>query len=135
MRHLRHQPLLIWTIVLALLLALLVVGVVNRGDAPAPRAATPLAETGASGAEELLRRLPAVHATIESGTYADWITEYATFARGEAASHRADNPAAWNDVLSAVAAAEGTDPQDRPALLGALAELNAAVFALVRSYR
>jgi len=135
MRHLRHQPLLISTIVLAALLALLTVGVVNRGDVTTPKAAVPLAQTGASGAEELLRRLPSVHATIEAGTYPEWIAEYAAFARSEAAEHRDDDTVAWNAVLAAVSAAEEADPQDRPALLGVLGELNSAVFALARSYR
>lgn len=135
MRHLRHQPLLVWTIVLVLLLGLLVVGIANRGGTVAPKAATPLTQTGASGAEELLRRLPAVHATIEAGTYPEWIAEYAAFARSEAAEHRDDDTEAWNTVLAAVSAAEEADPQDRPALLGVLSELNSAVFSLARSYR
>lgn len=135
MRHLRHQPLLIWTLVLLALLALLGIGLAGRGDAPMPQAATPLSRTGASGAEELLRRLPEVHATIEAGTYDAWIDEYATFARERAAAHRDDDPVAWNAVLAAIAVAEDADPQGRPALLGALSELNTAVFSLARSYR
>lgn len=135
MRLLRHQPLLVWTIVLTLLLGLLVVGIANRDGASTPKAAVPLAQTGASGAEELLRRLPAVHATIEAGTYPEWIADYAAFARSEAAEHRDEDTQAWNAVLSAVSAAEETDPQDRPALLGVLSELNSAVFSLARSYR
>ena len=135
MRHLRHQPLLIWTIVLALLLGLLGLGLSRSDTTSAPAAAVPLSETGASGAEELLRLLPGVHATVEAGTYPEWIANYAELARSEAADHRADDPAAWNAVLAAVATAEDTDPQNRPALLGALGDLNTSVFALVRSYR
>jgi hypothetical protein len=135
MRHLRHQPLLIWTLVLVALLALLGIGLAGPGDVATPQAAVPLSATGASGAEELLRRLPEVHATIEAGTYAEWIDGYATFAREQAAEHRDDDQAAWNAVLAAVDLAEASDPQDRPALLGALSELNTAVFSLVRSYR
>jgi hypothetical protein len=135
MRFLRHQPLLLWTLVLVALLGLLVVGVATRGTVAVPETVKPLAATGASGAEELLRRLPSVHATIESGRYQEWIDEYATLARAEAAEHRSDDEAAWNAVLAAVSVAETSDPQDRPALLGALTDLNSAVFALVRSYR
>jgi len=135
MRHLRHQPLLVWTLLLVVLLGLLGLGLSERGTVSAPEAARPLSATGASGADELLRRLPSVHATVEAGTYPDWIAEYAALARAEAADHRDDDAVAWNAVLAAVSVAEATDPQDRPALLGALEELNAAVFALARSYR
>lgn len=135
MRHFRHQPLLIWTISLTLLLGLLIIGVRSADDVTVPQAAVPLMQTGASGAEELLQRLPVVHSTIEAGTYSEWIAEYAAFARAEAAEHREDNTVAWNAVLAAVSSAEESDPQDRPALLGVLAELNSAVFSLVRSYR
>jgi len=135
MRYLRHQPLLVWTLVLVTLLGLLAIGVLNRDGTPAPKAAVPLAATGASGAEELLRRLPSVHATIEAGTYPEWVAEYAAIARGEAAEHRDENAVAWNAVIVAVSAAEEADPQNRPALLGVLSELNAAVFNLARAYR
>lgn len=135
MRHLRHQPLLIWTLVLAALLTVLGVGVLTAGDDTAERVAVPLERTGHDAAEELLRRLPSVHATIESGEYASWIAEYAAYARTEAAAHREERPETWNAVVAAVAAAEEADPQNRPVLLGRLENLNTAVFALVRSYR
>jgi hypothetical protein len=131
----RHQPLLVWTLVLTVLLTVLAVGALAGGDATESRAVVPLAQTGASAAEELLRRLPGVHATIEAGTYPAWIEDYAAYARAEAAEHRAENPQAWNSVVAAASAAENVDPQARPVLLGAVENLNSAVFALVRSYR
>lgn len=135
MKLLRHQPLLVWTLVLVSLLVVLGVGLLDGSDPARTDGVAPVAETGHVAAEELLARIPAVHATIEAGTYPDWIAEYADFARKEASEHRDENPAVWNAVVAAVSSAESVDPQDRPRLLGALSELNSAVFALARSYR
>lgn len=135
MKLFRHQPLLVWTLVLVSLLAILGVGLLDGSGSSREDRVEPMAETGHVAAEELLARLPAVHATIEAGTYPDWIAAYADFARKEASEHRDENPAVWNAVVAAVSSAESADPQDRPRLLGALSDLNSAVFSLARSYR
>jgi len=135
MRLLRHQPLLVWTLVLLFLIGLLLTGLTRGPGGTEPLPARPIAATGYSAAEDLLGRLPGAYGALASGSWQTWLEEFAVTARLEAGEHRSEDDAAWSAVLGAVAGIEEVDPEDRSTLLGALEVLNGAVMNLLRSYR
>ena len=134
MRALRHQPFLIWTVVLAVLVGFAVTGLVTD-EQVAPRVVSGAPERADAAA--LLENLPALTEAIGSGTIADWIAETReTFDRGVGATKDLPTGDAWSSVATALDDLErAVGTNDRTETLQASGAYSSAVMALVRSSR
>jgi hypothetical protein len=136
LRHLSHQPLLIWTLVLVVLVTLTTVGLSDSGTTDRPGVAAPRAQTGWTDAQQLLEMLPGANAALASGTFASWLSDFRAVAVVAAADHTTDGKVElWEDVVDTSKDISTIDFEDRALMLGGLERLNTAVLALVRAYR
>lgn len=136
LRHLSHQPLLLWTLVLVLLVTLTTVGLSSDDTQDRPGTAQPRVETGWGDAQQLLEMLPGANAALASGTFATWLSDFRAVAVTGAGDHIADGKAElWQDVVDVSKNLSTIDFEDRALMLGGLQRLNTAVLALVRAYR
>ncbi len=134
MRALRHQPFLIWTIVLAVLLGFAATGLVGEEQAP-PRVGSAAPER--IDATSLLEDLPSLTEAIGSGTLSDWIAETReTVERGVDATKDSPTGEAWSAVASTLDDLErAAESNDRSETLQASGAYGSAVMALARSSR
>jgi hypothetical protein len=133
-RALRHQPFLIWTIVLAILLGLAVTGL-GAGEPAAPRVVSGAPQR--LDADTLLEGLPSLTEAIGSGTLDTWISETReTVEQGVTATKDRPTGAAWSAVSSALDDLEqAAESNDRAETLQASGAYGSAVMALARSSR
>ena len=135
MRALRHQPFLIWTIVLVLLLAVGFVGT-QSGERTTTPPAVPVAVARAD-ARSLLEDLPSLTEAIGTGRLTEWRerTE-ATVSAGVEQSQDSPLANAWENVAAALEViAELEENGEREEILLAAGTYSSSVMTLVRATR
>jgi hypothetical protein len=136
-KHFRHQPLLVWSLSLVLLLGVVAVGA-NAAETPGRLpSATPTASSGYPYAQEILRSLPGAHAALAVGELESWgDTVAAAAGQGREADDGTGRQQRWDDILLAVSdltAAATTG--ERAVVIERLDALGRLVMELNRSYR
>lgn len=143
MRILRHQPLLVWTLVIAATLTVGLIGLGSRADAPA---ATPVGavaapvDRGRSDVDQLMAHLPSIHIAIEAGQAAEWADDLAVRTRDARDRYLAwggtAGAAGWDAVVVAAEELTGADPDsDRGLFLALASQVDQRTFALAAALR
>jgi len=141
MRYFKHQPLLIWTIVVIFMVILGIVGLASGSAPNTTSAQEPLPpDRGRSDVQTLIDRLPEMHSALETGQADRWAAETLSIAQiGQ------ENYLLWSDdqkgadqwelVVQAAQELASADPADRAIYLSLNSKLASRIFSLARIVR
>jgi len=133
-RIFRHQPLLIWTLVLLLLAGVAVVGATTDREQPLRATPTQIVD---GDHETLLTQSSSLMAAVGAGDVQAWAAETGpTIAAGLDASEGTDLESAWGNVdMRYKELLAASDTGDKTRIISAVSAYNNAVSALVRQAR